>query len=171
MKIKLQFYEKLYLVIVTIFNQSQNGNISIKNSFIFLERLLIKAKVNQLAQISYSDIVECMIFPTVLHRFPNRVSEYLFKSIKLFIRFEEDGGVDIFSSQKEIEEYFLQFYGIGKHKAFFASIVVMIFLFSDKNIEMTSHELICSTFLETLPKELKILKEIQKKCENIYIED
>ena len=41
MKIKLQFYEKLYLVIVTIFNQSQNGNISIKNSFIFLERLLI----------------------------------------------------------------------------------------------------------------------------------
>ena len=159
MKIKLQFYEKLYLVIVTIFNQSQNGNISIKNSFIFLERLLIKAKVNQLAQISYSDIVECMIFPTVLHRFPNRVSEYLFKSIKLFIRFEE------------IEEYFLQFYGIGKHKAFFASIVVMIFLFSDKNIEMTSHELICSTFLETLPKELKILKEIQKKCENIYIED
>lgn len=95
-------------------NQSQNSKVVIRNVALLLDRLGFQ---NNFKFFSYEDIYNAMTFPTVLHRFPNKMSQYLAESL-VTVKNKFDGdSINVFIDKSKIVDNLMLFKGIGEHKA------------------------------------------------------
>lgn len=102
------------LLWITIMNQSQDSKLVIRNVPLLFERLELKREFKIL---SYDGIYNAMTVPTILHRFPKKMSQYLTESLLIISDKFESNAANIFVERNKIVENLLLFKGIGKHKA------------------------------------------------------
>lgn len=109
---KLSEQQMLYLLWVTIMNQSQKSSEVIKNVKLLIERIGNKEYNN----LTYNEIA-CIINSTPkLHRFPNMMSKYIYDSI-LTINNVFLGNIKNVFSYETVYNNLLIFKGISEHKA------------------------------------------------------
>lgn len=106
--------QALALLWISIMNQSQTCKSVIKNVPLLFERLHFDGKFKIF---TYEEIYYAMTIPTILHRFPKKMSTYLTESlITIYNRF--DGKPDsLFAERQKIISNLMCFKGIGRHKA------------------------------------------------------
>ena len=95
-------------------NQSQNSKIVIRNVSVLLDRLEVR---NSFRSFSCDDIYIAMTFPTTLHRFPKKMSQYLAESLVTIENKFDGNPINVFIDRSRIINNLLQFKGIGEHKA------------------------------------------------------
>lgn len=114
---KINSKQSLALLWLTIMNQSQNSKAIIANISILFERLSVDKDI---ANIPYEEIYHAMTMPTKLHRFPKKMSEYLYKSLVTIYEKFGNQPSNIFKTRDCVTDNLLLFSGIGMHKALIA---------------------------------------------------
>lgn len=77
---KLNSYQAICLIWITILNQSQRAELVIANMDKLLNRLKI---INpNILELTFNEIYEGMTRPTKLHRFPRKMSLYLYNALE-----------------------------------------------------------------------------------------
>lgn len=154
--------QMLYLLWVTILNQSQKAEEIIKNTKNLMERLgLIENLDENFKKLTYTKIETAMLQPTKLHRFPKNMSKYLYSSV-VKMREEKINIGEIFEgNNKEIKEKLYQFQGIGKHKI--EVVMKILDIYTNQIKKNPFIGINCPRLDETVWKELEILNELGKE--------
>lgn len=104
--------QSLFLIWLTILNQSESTEKVLKNTLNLFRRLNIKNNYNNL---NHHMIQNSLTEKPCLHRFPNKMSKFLYKSI-LIIN-EKFNGNACLVFKGDFKKNILLFDGIGNHKA------------------------------------------------------
>lgn len=156
---KKQMY---YLLISTIFHQSQNTNTTLQNSLKLVEEL---EKKNYIC--TERELTDLFYKQGIKHRFPNKMIDYLdstFDTLKY--DFKDINNVFQVTNFIELENNLIKFKGIGKHKAQICILKYMIL--RKQSIDIDDYDRIlknCYSLDETLVHEIEIIKKL--KNENI----
>ena len=92
-----------------------------------------------------------MTTPTILHRFPKRMSSYVTESLKVISGRFDENPANIFSDRKDIIDNLMLFKGIGQHKA---NIALYIYDCVMLHKILSIRELQCNICVEELIEEL-----------------
>lgn len=111
---KINSIQSVALLWFTIMNQSQKSKNIIKNVPLLFGRLGIDQKF---MNFTYEEIYNAMINPTSLHRFPKKMSIYLFESLITICDKFDGNPSNIFVEREAVIKNLLSFKGIGEHKA------------------------------------------------------
>ena len=145
---KKQIY---YLLISTIFHQSQNTNTTLQNSLKLVEELEKKNYV--CTERELTDL------------FPNKMIDYLdsmFDTLKY--DFKDINNVFQVTNFIELKNNLLKFKGIGEHKAQICILKYMIL--QGKSIDIDDYDQMlnnCCSLDETLFREIEIIKKLSTK--------
>ena len=145
---QINFKQSLALLWITIMNQSQSSKDVIRNVPILFERLGFK---DEFKICSYEEIYYAMTTPTILHRFPKRMSSYVTESLKVISGRFDENPANIFSDRKDIIDNLILFKGIGQHKA---NIALYIYDCVMLHKILSIRELQCNICVEELIEEL-----------------
>lgn len=167
MKIKnpLNNKQSLYLLWVTILNQSQNASVTLDKTLELFRRLELNiVSPKFLKQISYEKLLYAVSKKPAIHRFPKNMANNLYLSIQYL--FEEYGGNPcmIFENLDNFDELkirFMEFRGIGEHKS---DVAIDIFKNFIKKDDFTINERNnCASLFFTLDKEIYILNSLREQ--------
>lgn len=151
--------QSLYLLWVTILNQSQKAEEVIQNTKTLMQRLgMINNFDEHFRDLSYKRIEDAMNYTTKLHRFPRNMSMYLYSSV-IKIEKENIHINEIFEGKEnEVKERLQQFQGIGEHKVKVA--IALLKIYNSKEIKKEMENLNCPRIDETMMQEFSILDEL-----------
>lgn len=146
-------------------NQSQKSEITLRNAVTLLEKLREKNDVSkEILDLTYVDIYNLVSKPLALHRFPRRISGFIFKSFSVIKNRFQYKAVNIFCNingniyNAIMVENLLCFSGIGMHKAEITAMIVTFYcteIFDQQNIfEFASK---CPKIEDTIWAEMEIL--------------
>ncbi|MDE6432961.1 MAG: hypothetical protein K2L07_01885 [Lachnospiraceae bacterium] len=141
-------------------NQSQNSKVVIRNVSVLLDRLEVQKNFKFF---SYEDIYIAMTFPTVLHRFPKKMSQYLAESL-VTVKNKFDGNpINVFVDRNNIVNNLMLFKGIGEHKANIAVYICdcvkshQIALPSNLHCNISEEDIVEEvTYIESLNDDIRI---------------
>ena len=139
---KKQMY---YLLISTLFHQSQNTNTTLQNSLKLVEELEKKNYV-----CTERELTDLFYKQGIKHRFPNKMIDYL------------DSMFD--TNFIELKNNLLKFKGIGEHKAQICILKYMIL--QGKSIDIDDYDQMlnnCCSLDETLFREIEIIKKLSTR--------
>lgn len=151
---KINSKQSLALLWITIMNQSQSSNSIVTNVSTLFERLSFDKGMRV---VSYKEIYTAMTMPTKLHRFPKKMSEYLYKSLVTINEKFENQPSNIFKRRDCITDNLLLFSGIGTHKALIALYKFDCFV---KSQILPSDKLQCNINPEDISNELVYLQSL-----------
>lgn len=115
--------QTIFVIWNAILNQSQNSEKTLNNTY----NILNKLKDKDISEIFHSDIHAIVASKPSLHRFPNKMSNYLYDSLQLILLEFNGQASSVFTdinSREKIISNLMRFNGIGKHKAVVAYSVV-----------------------------------------------
>lgn len=153
---KKQMY---YLLISTIFHQSQNTNTTLQNSLKWVEEL----EKNYVC--TERELTDLFYKQGIKHRFPNKMIDYLdstFDTLKY--DFKDINNVFQVTNFIELKNNLLKFKGIGEHKAQICILKYMIL--QGKSIDIDDYDQMlnnCCSLDETLFREIEIIKKLSNK--------
>lgn len=157
--------QALYLLWSTILNQSQVANGTLDKTLDLFERLnLNKNFLTFFKQSTYEKVLESILRKPVIHRFPNRMAEYLYFSIQFIIRKYKNNPYLVFenfNSFFELKTRLMEFRGIGEHKANIAVCIFKKFIKEEDFIINEKNN--CSSLFFTLDKEMCILSRLKEE--------
>lgn len=149
--------QALALLWISIMNQSQTCKSVIKNIPLLFERLHFDGKFKIF---TYEEIYYAMTIPTILHRFPKKMSTYLTESlITIYNRFDGKPD-DLFAERQKIISNLLHFKGIGEHKAKISLYVYDCFC---NNAIIQYEQLQCKINQEDILEEILYLRSLDEK--------
>lgn len=149
--------QSYYLLWVTIMNQSQSSKKVIQNTSELLNRLGSYKVYNQL---THSSILKCMHTYPKLHRFPNKMADYIYASINIINSKFNGNIIQVFSGNKElIIDNLCSFFGINAHKASICFFMLEC-VRNNKLDEMSYEKLNCNISMETIINELDIINNL-----------
>ena len=154
---KKQMY---YLLISTLFHQSQNTNTTLQNSLKLVEELEKKNYV-----CTERELTDLFYKKGIKHRFPNKMIDYLdsmFDTLKY--DFKDINNVFQVTNFIELKNNLLKFKGIGEHKAQICILKYMIL--QGKSIDIYDYDQMlnnCCSLDETLFREIEIIKKLSTR--------
>ena len=153
---KKQMY---YLLISTLFHQSQNTNTALQNSLKWVEEL----EKNYVC--TERKLTDLFYKQGIKHRFPNKMINYpdsTFDTLKY--DFKDINNVFQVTNFIELKNNLLKFKGIGEHKAQICILKYMIL--QGKSIDIDDYDQMlnnCCSLDETLFREIEIIKKLSNK--------
>ena len=154
---KKQIY---YLLISTLFHQSQNTNTTLQNSLKLVEELEKKNYV-----CTERELTDLFYKKGIKHRFPNKMIDYLdsmFDTLKY--DFKDINNVFQVTNFIELKNNLLKFKGIGEHKA--QIFILKYMILQGKSIDIDDYDQMlnnCCSLDETLFREIEIIKKLSTR--------
>ena len=156
--------QSLFLLISTILSQGQNYKLTLRNSYRLMERLKLFDNKKMYSEISYIEVKEAFIASPCIHRFPNKMSRYIYNALKTITFDYGNSALNIFSYNNKVLDYervkinLKGFNGIGEHKSELCMFLLQTFVENYVNIELLdSIKLLCPSVENTLLEELRYL--------------
>lgn len=148
-----------FLLWSTILNQGQRSEQVFSNTIELMKRM------SDLKMKDSKKILEIFKVPYPLHRFPKKMSDYIYQSQIRINEYFNDDVRQVFQGDEEtIIEKLKGFAGIGDHKAKIAARVFTLFEKKKISVDDVSYkEFHCRGLDRTLFDELSILQELEEE--------
>lgn len=157
-----------YLLFKTIMSQGQDSQQVMRNSRALLLRLLEEVGDDAcLTSVSYGAVSGTMGGSPALHRFPNKMGNFVFEALQVVATEFAGDPRAVFLSAGELKsrdlliESLVQFPGIAEHKAKVAATIAGAYFSEERGVEhWESAASICPQLVHSLDDEIEMLHEI-----------
>lgn len=144
------------LLWLCILSQSQSSKTVLKNVELFYHNIM---KHQDILSLHYVQVLSAIKHPHSLHRFPNKMAQYIYASLERIKKDFKGDVTNVFSEPESVIFNLQKFDGIGKHKA---RICYGLYkLLTDRNYNISfffDENLGCSMDYEVIAEELLFLK-------------
>lgn len=151
--------QAIILIWFTLFNQGQRAEKTLRDVIEFSEQF--GNDYHRFIKLDYYQIEEAICFPKKLHRFPKKMTMYIFESVCTIN--ERFGGKasKVFRDTRKVKKNLLLFKGIGEHKAQVGTFFSECFFDMD-NVVSKMGKIPCNLDIEIVYDELLYLKSLGK---------
>ncbi len=162
--------QSMYFLLCTLLQQSQRADKVIENALELINRLKEFAFENhcRILDVEESDIYKLIQKPPQLHRFPKKMSTYVYLSFQEVRECFEGKICNVFEaayldySSDKLMSLLTRFYGISKHKAHIAVYVFEMYMNISKDIDKHMMEICPSISMENILREIFILDSLSE---------
>ena len=160
---KLNKMQSIFLIWSTILNQSQSALTVFDNTYELLHKLGITDQFDLIyTSLSYDKIYTFMTEGKSLHRFPRKMSNYLYSSIQLINTSFNGNPQKVFEKNTNIRKNLMLFQGIGDHKAYVTEQIIDIYTSATPALDIDKICDGCISVADTINKEFCYLDKLSK---------
>lgn len=160
--------QSMYFLLCTLLQQSQKADKVIGNALELINRLKEFALENscKILDIEESDIYKLIQKTPQLHRFPKKMSTYVYLSFQEVQECFDGKFCNIFEtaylnySSEKLMSLLTKFYGISQHKAYIAVYVFEMYMNISRDIDKYIREICPRISMENILKEIYILDSL-----------